>query len=138
MELYQIRWGIEVLFKECKQYLRLGKSQNTDFCGQIADATLTMITYTILSLYKRFEAYETLGALFRNTQKEMLEKTLYERIEIVILKILGDLLEILCIDVEKTIYDLTSSEKAGKEIIFLLNAVNQFNSDLEKSYKEAS
>jgi IS4 transposase len=42
MELYQIRWSIEVLFKECKQYLRLGKLQNTDFCGQIADASLTM------------------------------------------------------------------------------------------------
>ena len=49
MELYQIRWSIEVLYRECKQYLRLGKAQNTDFGGQIADATLTMITYTILS-----------------------------------------------------------------------------------------
>ena len=39
-ELYQIRWSIEVLNKECKQYLRLGKSQNTDFYGQIADASL--------------------------------------------------------------------------------------------------
>ena len=72
MELYQIRWSIEVLYKECKQYLRLGKSQNTDFCGQIAYASLTMIAYTILSLYKRFESYETLGTLFRNTEREML------------------------------------------------------------------
>jgi hypothetical protein len=131
MELYQIRWSIEVLFKECKQHLRLGKSQNTDFCGQIADATLTMITYTILSLYKRFEAYETLGALFRDTQKEMLEKTLCERIGMVILKILHELLEILSIDVEETLYRLTSSEKADKNIIFLLNAVNQLKDDFE-------
>ena len=43
MKLYQIRWCIEVLFRENKQYLRLGKAQNTDFCGQIADATLAMI-----------------------------------------------------------------------------------------------
>ena len=114
----------EVLFKECKQYLLLGKSQNTDFCGQIADASLTMITYTVLSLYKRFQAYETLGALFRDTQKEMLEKTLCERIEMVILKILRDLLEILCIDVEQTLYQLTSSDKVAKEVITLLNAVN--------------
>jgi hypothetical protein len=129
MELYQIRWSIEVLYRECKQYLRLGKAQNTDFYGQIADATLTMITYTILSLYKRFEAYETLGALFRNTQKEMLEKTLCERIEIVILKILRDLLEILSIDVEQTLYLLTSSGKATVEIKTLLTAVNQTNRD---------
>jgi hypothetical protein len=50
MELYQIRWGIEVLFKECKQYLRLGKAQNTCFCGQIADISLTFITYIIFAL----------------------------------------------------------------------------------------
>ena len=132
MELYQIRRSIEVLNKECKQYLRLGKSQNTDFCGQIADATLTMITYTVLSLYKRFESYETLGALFRDTQKDMLEKTLYERIELVILKILCELLEILGIDMEETLYLLTSSDKAAKEVIVMLNAVNQFNNNPDK------
>jgi hypothetical protein len=129
MDLYQVRWSIEVLYRECKQYLRLGKAQNTDFCGQIADATLTMITYTILSLYKRFEAYETLGALFRNTQKEMLEKTLCERIEIVILKILSDLLEILSIDVEQTLYLLASSGKATVEMKTLLTAVYQIDRD---------
>jgi len=127
MELYQIRWSIEVLFRETKQYLRLGKSQNTDFCGQIADASLSMITYTILSLYKRFDAYETLGGLFRDAQKEMLEKTLCERIALVILKILRDLLEILSIDVEQTLYRITSSGKATEEIILILKAVNQLN-----------
>ena len=133
MDLYRIRWSIEVLFKECKQCLRLGKSQNTDFCGQIADATLTMITYTILSLYKRFESYETLGALFRDTQKEMLEKTLCERIEMVILKIFSDLLEILCIDVEQSLHRLLSSDKADRKMIILLNAVKQLDRNVEKS-----
>ncbi|MDR1023513.1 MAG: hypothetical protein LBL94_09635 [Prevotellaceae bacterium] len=33
MALYQIRWSIEVMYKECKQYLRLGKAQNTNFYG---------------------------------------------------------------------------------------------------------
>jgi len=133
MELYQIRWSIEVLFKETKQYLRLGKSQNTDFYGQIADATLTMITYTVLTLYKRFEAYETFGALFRETQKGLLEKTLCERIEIVILKILRDLLEVLCIDVEETLYLLASSGKATKAVMIVLNAVNELDTTNQKS-----
>jgi hypothetical protein len=80
--------------------LRLGKAQNTDFYGQTADAT-TLITYTtILTLYKRFEAYETPGALFRDTQAEMLEKTFCERIAIAFIKIVADLLEILSPDVE--------------------------------------
>ena len=102
------------------------------FVFMVGCTTLTMITYTILSLYKRFESYETLGALFRHTQKEMLEKTLYERIEMMILKILGDLLETLCIDVEETLYRLTSSDKAANEIIIMLNAVNQFNNNREE------
>jgi IS4 transposase len=72
MEIYQIRWTIEVLFKECRQYLRPGKSQNTDFNGQIADTTLALATYTILSLEKRFKSYETIGALFRENHHDML------------------------------------------------------------------
>jgi hypothetical protein len=127
MELYQIRWSIEVMFKECKQYLRLGKAQNTDFYGQIADAALTLITYTILTLYKRFEAYETLGQLFRNTQTEMLEKTLCERIALVFIKIVVDLLEILCIDVDESISRIISADKSDKNVQILLCAMNQLN-----------
>ena len=41
IETYQIRWTIEVLFKECKQYLQPGGSQNTDFDGQIADTHIS-------------------------------------------------------------------------------------------------
>jgi hypothetical protein len=62
----------------------------------------------------------------------MLEKTLCERIEMVILKILRDLLEILSIDVEDTIYRLMSSDKAFGDIIILLSAVNQLDSNSEK------
>jgi hypothetical protein len=127
MELYQIRWSIEVLFKECKQYLRLGKAQNTDFYGQIADATIAMITYIILTLYKRFEDYETLGGLFRNTQKEMLKKTLCERIALVFIKIVSELLEILCIDVEESIRLIIASKNTDRGVMILLNAINQLD-----------
>jgi len=61
IELYKIRWTVEVLFREYKQYLRLGGSQNTDFDGQIADISITLATHTILSLQKRFSSYETMG-----------------------------------------------------------------------------
>jgi hypothetical protein len=131
MALYQIRWSIEVMYKECKQYLRLGKAQNTDFYGQIADASLTLITYTILTLYKRFEAYETMGILFRNTQAEMIEKTLCERIAGVFIKIVTDLLEIFSIDVEESISRIISSKDVDNNVIILLNAVYKANTDNE-------
>jgi hypothetical protein len=137
MALYQIRWSIEVLYKECKQHLRLGKAQNTDFCGQVADATLTLITYTILTLYKRFEAYETLGALFRDTQRKMLEKTLCERIAVVFIKIVAALLEILSLDVEESIRRIISSKQGDKSVAILLNAINQLNTDCEASLNVA-
>jgi hypothetical protein len=127
MELYQIRWSIEVMYKECKQYLRLGKAQNTDFYGQIADASLTLITYSILTLYKRFEAYETLGMLFRDTKAEMLEKTLCERIAVVFIKIVTDLLEILSIDIEESISRIISSINVDNNVLILLNAVYNVN-----------
>lgn len=55
-ELYQIRWNIGVVWKECKQYLELGKYQGRDLDGQIADCALVFITHTILC--------ETLVSLF--------------------------------------------------------------------------
>lgn len=42
-EVYQIRWNIEVMNKETKQYLGLGGYQACDFNGQIADATLVTL-----------------------------------------------------------------------------------------------
>ncbi|MDO9152385.1 MAG: transposase, partial [Paludibacter sp.] len=57
MDIYKIRWSIEVFFMECKQYLNLGKYQSTNFDGQIASLTIAMITHTVLTLEKRFSAY---------------------------------------------------------------------------------
>jgi IS4 transposase len=79
-ELYRIRWNIEVLFKETKQYLGLGSCQSRDFDAQIADCTLAFITYAVLTLHKRFSDCETLGEFFRQTQKDLLALTLWERI----------------------------------------------------------
>lgn len=77
---YQIRWGIEVFFKEAKGYLRLGKCQSNDFDAQIADISIIMITYMMLSLKKRFQAYDTIGGVFRDVQHEMIEDTLAEKL----------------------------------------------------------
>jgi hypothetical protein len=129
MELYQIRWSIEVMFKECKQYLRLGKAQNTDFYGQIADVSLTLITYLILTLQKRFQSYETMGEIFRHTQTEMLERTLCERILDVFVKIVELLLEILSIDVDEAVRKIMTDDNAADRILCLLNAVNLLNTN---------
>src|ERR1039457_4515426 len=77
MELYQIRWTIEVFFKESKQYLNLGGCQSTNFEAQIADTTITMIQYILLTLRKRFDDYESRGEIFRTAGEEMLDRRLH-------------------------------------------------------------
>lgn len=125
MEIYQIRWSIEVMFKECKQYLRLEKAQNIDFDGQVANAAITLITNIILSLNLRFQAYETMGGLFRDTQAYLIELTIVERIMQVVLKIIVELLDILCIDVDETIASLIENNQNANKVLILLNAVNK-------------
>ena len=134
MEIYQIRWTIEVLFKECKQYLRLGKAQNINFNGQVADSTLALITYTILSLGKRFGSYETIGALFRANRQEMLERTICERIMEIILTLIMQLLEFMAIDIDETLRLIVGSDEECQKIAIVLNGVNQYcNNSLTKN-----
>ena len=134
IEIYQIRWTIEVLFKECKQYLNLGKAQNTNFNGQIADTALALTTYTILSLGKRFGSYETIGSLFRANKQDMLERTICERIMEVILSLIMQLLEFMAIDIDETMRLIAGSDEECRKIAIMLNAVNQHsNKTLTKS-----
>jgi len=137
IELYQIRWTIEVLFKECKQYLRLGASQNTDFDGQIADATIILATHTILSLQKRFSSYETMGELFRETQLQLLELTLWERLIKVFFKMLVQMASILNIDVEEIIEKLMQSDQTSKQLLALLRALDEFEDNDQNNSKTA-
>jgi hypothetical protein len=80
IEIYQIRWTVEVFFKEAKQLLGLGRCQSTDFDAQIADTTITMIQHILLTLKYRFEHYETKGALFNQVREGIIESRLDKRL----------------------------------------------------------
>ncbi len=88
IEIYNIRWSIEVFFKEAKQLLDLGKSQSTNFDVQVAQTTITMIQYLLISLKYRMEAYETINGLFKDIKQDYIEHKLNERLMSVIIEIL--------------------------------------------------
>ena len=88
LEIYNIRWTIEVFFKEAKQLMGLGKNQSTNFDVQVAQTTITMIQYLMISLKYRMEAYETIGGLFKDVKQDYIEHKLNERILSIIMEIL--------------------------------------------------
>lgn len=79
-KIYSQRWALEVIFKESKGLLGLGKCQANNFASQIAATSIVVLQYNILSLVKRFSAYETIGKLFEETTKDSLELTITQRI----------------------------------------------------------
>ena len=79
-KIYSQRWSLEVVFKEAKGLLGLGKCQANNFASQIAATSLTALQYNILSVVKRFAAYETMGKLFETASREALEPSIVERI----------------------------------------------------------
>jgi len=92
MEVYQIRWSIEVFFKESKQYLNLNNCKSTIFDGHIADLTISMMQHIMLSYFKRINYMQSLGGLFKDISKECVELDLVTRL----LEIFWDLVQILC------------------------------------------
>lgn len=78
--IYSMRWAIEVIFKDCKQNLGLGKCQSRNFSAQIAHTTIAFLQYNILSASRRFSDYETIGGLFADICKDSVELTVCDRI----------------------------------------------------------
>src|SRR5208283_3836857 len=97
------RWSIEVMFKELKQYLHIEKCQSLDFDAQIADTTIRMKQYLILTFKKRFDDYETLGELFRQSKETLQEMVLAERLWLLFLAIVKEIGDVLDIDVTELI-----------------------------------
>lgn len=112
MKYYQIRWSIEVFFKECKQNLGLNNCQFTDFDAHIAWTTLTFISYTILALRKRFDDYETMGEIFRDFKNELLEITLVEKLWNIIHLIYFEVFADLGVDLEVFLSKLLEKQES--------------------------
>ena len=128
MKQYQIRWSIEVFFKDCKQNLHLNSCQSTDFDANIAHISIVFMNYMILSLRKRIDDYETLGGIFREIKEQMLEDTLIEKIWIIFVQVYNILLADLGVDWEafvrmliETQEELNNQIKSALECVFSLN-----------------
>ena len=123
LEIYSIRWSIEVFFKEGKQYLNLGKSQANDFDAQIAEITISMMQYILLAFSKRFSSYETIGELFRKNKEYFLELTLSQRLWLLFIELQRQLLEILEIDVNEVLEKIILQSEYESVMIKVLKTI---------------
>ena len=66
---------------------------------------------------KRFGSYETLGALFRDTEADVLELTINERIWICICQVISELADFLGLDEEKLMSKLIADNQTFTKLI---------------------
>ena len=111
MKIYGIRWTIEVMFRELKQYLQLGTCQSQDFDAQIASNTISFMLYIFLSYIKRNSSYETMGELFRMSQQEVCEKNLAERLWELFEELLAFIIDVISSHGAMDITQLKQSEE---------------------------
>jgi hypothetical protein len=119
-QIYSIRWGTEIFFKESKQYFGLGKSQSRNFDAQIADTTITIIQYNIFSLAKRFTAYETIGEIFAESKDQVLELTIAQRLWLFILELLKMLANLFDSDINDLIIKIINTDNNNNKLIKLM------------------
>lgn len=125
IEIYSHRWTIEVMFKEAKQHLNFGKSQANDFDSQIADLTISLMQYIVLTLHKRFTAYESIGALFRASKQYVLEATLAKRLWGFLIQVLQQITELFEIDFELLMTKMLNEKELEEKLFKIIQALSQ-------------
>jgi len=109
VEIYQIRWSIEVFFKDSKQYLNLGKCQSTNFDAQIATITLCCMNYTSLALIKRVDDYESIGLIFMHLKDLIVKDHIVKKIWKIIITIYVECLSQIGVDLNIFIAKIINS-----------------------------
>jgi SRSO17 transposase len=61
LELYSMRWAIEVYFKEAKQHLGFLKEQSNHYAAYIASIHLTAIRFCLLVIAKQMQGFGTIA-----------------------------------------------------------------------------
>ena len=127
IEHYQVRWTIEVFNKEAKGLLNLGGCQSSNFDAQIADTTISMIAYILLSFRFRYEHYESKGALYRSMNAECLDITLDKRLWELFLETIRIIAEVFDMDADDLLEKILTNPEAEQ----------LFNLFFENKLKEA-
>lgn len=129
MDVYQIRWSIEVFFRESKQYLNLGKSKSTCFDAQIADATISLVQYTVLSFHQRISDYGSFDGVFASALEDAMQSSIASELQ----RLFWVILEMFCDNAGVDIFEFTGSVFRDEQACTKLQQFNPaFYENLQK------
>jgi hypothetical protein len=121
LEIYHIRWSIEVFYKDAKQYLQLGKCQSTSLDSQIGATTLAMMQYIMLILYKQMHYGKTLGSLFDLISSQAEEENITRYLLEIFWEIVHGIGELLNVDCMELLEEMIRDNKKAEEIMRLFS-----------------
>jgi hypothetical protein len=123
MEIYHIRWSIEVFFKDAKQHLQLGKCQCNNFDSQIGAATLAMMQYIMLLLYKQRHYGQSLGSIFDLLSSQAQEENITRYLMDIFWEIVNGIGKILKVDCMELFEEMIRDNQRAEEIMRLFSPV---------------
>lgn len=115
--IYSMRWSLEVVFKDGKSSLGLGKYQMRNFTSQIASTAITAMQYNLLSVARRFSDYETIGGLFKDAAGQSIELTVTERIFDLLLEMVIAIAECFDLDDEQVLNAIINNSETIERLI---------------------
>ena len=119
--------------KETKLYLGLGGYQGCDFNGQIADATLCYLTYTVMALEKRCTKHQTMVELFSDMEDDLMALTLWKRVLTCIERILRILGEVLRVTPQHLMATISDNNQAMYKIFVMAEALEKWDEACRQS-----
>jgi hypothetical protein len=85
--------------------------------AQIASFTCVFLVYIMVSLRRRFSAYESMGDLFRKTESEILETTLTERLWGLFVELQHSILQVMSISFDDLIQMMLCNDQVEERMI---------------------
>jgi len=139
LEIYSLRWGIEVYFKESKQYLGFLKEQTESFASHIASIHLTAIRFCILVYGKHNHEDMLRNCDVRSQISDSLTQLSYaKQLWILFKALLSNTLDEFSASLGKTCIDKISQRMEEKVNAFFIQALqlDLFTLQLECSSQE--
>jgi len=116
LEVYHIRWSIEVFYKDGKQHLQLGKCQCNNFDSQIGSTTLVMMQYIMLLLYKQQHYGQSFGSIFDMLSTQTQEENITRYLMDIFWEIVHGIGEILKVDIMELFEEIIRDNKKAERI----------------------